>query len=100
MQAFDFYMDIARGIESENVKKGFIKARARGRKGGRPAKLSQKDRRRIRSLYTEDNSLTVSEIGAMFGVTRQTVYRVVNEVRQGDGEGEVAVLTALGESSD
>ena len=86
-QIFAAFAEFERNVISERTKAGLKAARARGRMGGRPAKLSQKERQRIRQLYAEDNNLTVAEIGAMFDVTRQTVYRVINEGHQGDDKG-------------
>ena len=53
---------------------GLAAARARGRKGGRRAKLSARADREIRERYNQ-GELTVSEIAELFGVSRPTVYR-------------------------
>ena len=53
---------------------GLAAARARGRKGGRRAKLSARADREIRGRYNQ-GELTVSEIAELFGVSRPTVYR-------------------------
>ena len=56
---------------------GLEAARARGRNGGRPSKLSDNDMKRARQLYAEQR-LTVAEIGLKLGVSRTTIYRVLN----------------------
>ncbi|SDQ51491.1 recombinase family protein [Quadrisphaera sp. DSM 44207] len=53
---------------------GLAAARARGRTGGRPAKLTGAQRAVARRLY-EEREHTVAEIGALLGVSRSTVYR-------------------------
>jgi DNA invertase Pin-like site-specific DNA recombinase len=49
---------------------------ARGRKGGRPAKLSAKKIKTIRALL-KTADIPVSEIAARFGIARSTLYCTV-----------------------
>lgn len=57
---------------------GLAAARARGRNGGRKAKVSAKDAARMRELYDDRKSpVTVSEIAARYKVSRPTVYRAL-----------------------
>ena len=56
---------------------GLEAARARGRKGGRPAKLDEKQVKEARRLY-ESKTVTVDQIAAMMGVGRSTIYRCLN----------------------
>jgi DNA invertase Pin-like site-specific DNA recombinase len=58
----------------EGTREGLAAARARGRNGGRPVKLSPAKRKRARELY-DSKTMTVAEIGATLGCSRQTVYR-------------------------
>jgi DNA invertase Pin-like site-specific DNA recombinase len=51
-------------------------ARARGRNGGRPAKLSAKEIKTIRALL-KTADIPVAEIAARFGVARSTLYRTI-----------------------
>jgi DNA invertase Pin-like site-specific DNA recombinase len=51
-------------------------ARARGRTGGRKPSLSASQIRHARQLYA-DRKATVAEIAGLFGVSRQTIYRVI-----------------------
>ncbi|WP_455685154.1 helix-turn-helix domain-containing protein [Tunturiibacter empetritectus] len=56
---------------------GLRAARARGRKGGRPAKLSPKEVKTIRALL-KTADIPVAEIAARFRVARSTLYRAVS----------------------
>lgn len=47
-------------------------ARARGRVGGRPSKLTAEQRRQARKMYDE-RDLTVEQIGAVLGVSRTSI---------------------------
>lgn len=62
-----------RDLIRERTNAGLQDSRARGRKGGRPSKLSEKDRARIRELY-QGGTLTVQEIARQYGVARNTIY--------------------------
>jgi len=55
---------------------GLTAARARGRVGGRPFKLSAEQRRQARKMY-DDRELTVKQIGAVLGVSRTSIYRAL-----------------------
>ena len=56
---------------------GLAAARARGRYGGRPAKLTADQVRTARRLY-EERALTVAEIGGVLGVSRTSIYRALH----------------------
>lgn len=51
-------------------------AKARGRKGGRPSKLSDKQLAEIRRMNAAAER-TVTELAHLFGVTRPTIYRAL-----------------------
>jgi DNA invertase Pin-like site-specific DNA recombinase len=68
--------EFERNLIRERTVAGLKAARARGRKGGRPAKLSPKEIRTIRSLL-KSSDIPVSEIAVRFGVARSTLYRSV-----------------------
>jgi DNA invertase Pin-like site-specific DNA recombinase len=68
--------EFERNLIRERTFAGLKAARARGRKGGRPAKLSAKEIKSIRALL-KTRDISVSEIAARFGVARSTLYRVV-----------------------
>jgi DNA invertase Pin-like site-specific DNA recombinase len=65
-----------RNLIRERIVAGLKAARARGRKGGRPAKLSAKEIKTIRTLL-KTADIPVAEIAARFGVARSTLYRTV-----------------------
>lgn len=61
------------------TKDGLAAARARGRVGGRKAKLTSLQIKEIQRLY-QARELSVQDIAAMFNVSRPTVYRVLDEL--------------------
>jgi DNA invertase Pin-like site-specific DNA recombinase len=68
----EFEADVIR----ERTMDGLAAARARGRKGGRRDKLTEAQQREVKRLY-DAREKTVQEIGELFGVSRDTVYRYV-----------------------
>ncbi len=56
---------------------GLVSARARGRVGGRPPKLTADQMRTARRLY-EERALTVEDIGGVLGVSRTSIYRALH----------------------
>ena len=70
------FAEFEHSMMAARTRDGLAAARARGRLGGRPQKLTGLQIREIRNLY-KDGKLTVAEIGELFGVTRATVYRYV-----------------------
>lgn len=67
-----------RDLISERTSAGLQAARARGRNGGRPRKLSDKDVAMVRQLY-ESRTVSVKEIAARFRVSRSTIYKVLDQ---------------------
>lgn len=65
-----------RDLIRERTSAGLEAARARGRVGGRPAKLDAKQVAEIRRLY-DSRTVTVNQIASMMGVGRATVYRAL-----------------------
>ena len=59
---------------SERTKAGLAAARARGKRGGRPAKLKPKDIRIIKQIM-KDKTVTATDIALRFGVSRATIQR-------------------------
>jgi len=53
----------------------------RGRKGGRPKKLSAKELKTIRTLL-HSNEVPVQDVAAQFGVNRSTLYQNVGASNQ------------------
>lgn len=71
--------EFERDIIVERTNDGLAAARARGRTGGRKAKLTSAQAAEVRRLYAA-RERTVAEIGALFGITRESVYRYVRAV--------------------
>ncbi|CAD2078660.1 recombinase family protein [Jeotgalicoccus meleagridis] len=71
------FAELEANLLSERTKKGLDSARARGRRGGRP-KITQHKEKMIISLYNS-KEYTINEIIKMAGVSRGTIYNVVNK---------------------
>lgn len=67
--------EFERNLIRERTMAGLKAARKRGRNGGRPKKLSEKDVDMIRALLRA-KEIPVQEIASRFEVSRATVYRV------------------------
>ena len=63
-----------RDVFRERTLAGLAAARARGRKGGRPCKLTAKQVCTARKMLT-DPEMTIKEVAEAFGVNRATIYR-------------------------
>jgi DNA invertase Pin-like site-specific DNA recombinase len=63
-----------RDVIRERTIAGLASARARGRKGGRPPKLTQKQVCTARKMLA-DPEMTIKEVAEAFGVNRATIYR-------------------------
>ena len=68
--------EFQRELIVEGTNEGLAAARARGRTGGRKRSLSASQIKHARQLYA-DGKTTVAEIAGLFGVSRQTIYRVL-----------------------
>ncbi len=68
-----------RDLISQRTLEGLDAARARGKKGGRISKLDMTKKKAIYELYQQKNH-TIGDICGMFGITKPTMYRVVEEV--------------------
>lgn len=75
----------------ERTMSGLAAARARGRTGGRTPALGPKQQREAQRLYNEGR-LTVAEIAAKLGVSRQTIYRAI-DIHTPDGEARDAQIS-------
>lgn len=65
--------EFEREIIRERTNAGLAAARARGRKGGRPLKLSNSDVKKAKAMLL-DPMMTVTEIAEHFQVSRKTLY--------------------------
>jgi DNA invertase Pin-like site-specific DNA recombinase len=63
-----------RDVIRERTIAGLASARARGRKGGRPAKLTPRQVCTARKMLA-DPEMTIKEVAEAFGVNRATIYR-------------------------
>ena len=70
------FAELERDLIQARTLDGLAAARARGRKGGRKMKLSPAQANEVRRMYAAKDK-TVKEIGALFGITRESVYRYV-----------------------
>lgn len=65
--------ELQRELTVANTRDGLAAARARGRKGGRPSKLTAEQVEHAQRLYDEGNH-TVAQIASLLGVRRTTLY--------------------------
>ena len=72
------FAELERDMIQVRTLDGLAAARARGRVGGRKAKLTDVQAAEVRRLYAAREK-TVAEIGALFGITRESVYRYVKQ---------------------
>ena len=70
--------EFERELIAERAAAGRAAARARGRLGGRPAKLSPEQARLARARYKAQD-VTVAEIARALGVGRGTIYRALQQ---------------------
>ncbi|MGW4339558.1 recombinase family protein [Rhodococcus koreensis] len=75
---FSILADYQRELAVANTRDGLAAARARGRKGGRPSKLSADQIELAQRLYDAGDH-TVSQIAGMLNVPRTTVYGHLNK---------------------
>ena len=68
-----------RGLISERTKAGLASARARGRNGGRRAKMTTKQTRTAKKMLDE---MSGAEVAAQFGVSRGTLYRHLGKFKR------------------
>jgi DNA invertase Pin-like site-specific DNA recombinase len=73
---FGALAEFERNLIRERTMAGLKAARARGRKGGRPRKLTPKDLKTVRALLRSGDVL-ISTIAEQFRVARSTLYRNV-----------------------
>jgi DNA invertase Pin-like site-specific DNA recombinase len=76
---FSAMAEFERNINRERTNAGLKSARARGRVGGRPKKVSDNDKRMISALLA-DKANEPREIAKRFKISKSTMYRVAKEV--------------------
>ena len=72
--------EFERNIIRERTKAGLESAKARGRTGGRPPKLSDKDIEVAKTLL-KNPDITVAEVANKLGVSFPTLYRYIPKAR-------------------
>ncbi|WP_345773137.1 recombinase family protein [Mammaliicoccus sp. I-M36] len=77
---FAAFSEFERNLILERSYAGRIAARARGRYGGRPEKLSEKDLNLLKTLY--DNGTPIKTIAEQWKVSRTTIYRYLNKLKE------------------
>jgi len=75
---FSALAEFERDIIRERTNAGLAAARARGRFGGRPSLLSDKQVKRLKKLYDERKN-TVLEICKIFGISRPSFYNYIGD---------------------
>lgn len=73
---FGALSEFERNLIRERTMAGLKAARARGKNGGRPAKLTGKDLTMAKALM-QDKTNNVQDIANRFGVSRSTLYRLI-----------------------
>lgn len=73
--------EFERNLLLERTEAGMQAARARGRNGGRPAKLTAAQVREIRLLMA-DRGTVASDIAKRYGVSRATLYKYCSGVQE------------------
>jgi DNA invertase Pin-like site-specific DNA recombinase len=73
---FGALAEFERDLIRERTRAGLAAARARGRKGGRPAKLSP-EKVRVATRLLRDPEATVSEVARSLGVHRSTLHKAL-----------------------
>lgn len=69
-----------RDLIRERTNAGLKAARARGRKGGRPARLTAEQVKEVRRKY-DGGTMTVDEIAKLMDVGRTTIYRALEKTK-------------------
>ena len=77
---FSAIAEFEREVIRERTRAGLEAARARGRKGGRPRALSEKDLKQARALLA-DPDITVEDVARRLGVGPSTLYRYLPAAR-------------------
>jgi len=70
--------EFERDLIRERTLAGLAAARARGRQGGRKAKLSASDVRGLKAMH-KDHSISIGEICKRFGISKTSLYRYLRK---------------------
>ncbi len=84
---FGALAEFERNLIRERTRAGLSAARARGRVGGRKRVLSAKQQQALKTLY-QTKEHTIPELMAQYGISRATLYKVVNGTYGSSRSGE------------
>lgn len=79
---FAAFAEFERNLILERSTAGRVSARARGRYGGRPEKLTSQDVKLLKTLY--DSGTPIKTIAEQWHVSRTTIYRYLNKLNDKD----------------
>lgn len=79
---FAAFAEFERNLILERSTAGRVSARARGRYGGRPEKLTNQDVKLLKTLY--DSGTPIKTIAEQWQVSRTTIYRYLNKLNDKD----------------
>ncbi len=79
---FAAFAEFERNLILERSTAGRVSARARGRYGGRPEKLTSQDVKLLKTLY--DSGTPIKTIAEQWQVSRTTIYRYLNKLNDKD----------------
>jgi DNA invertase Pin-like site-specific DNA recombinase len=74
--------EFQRELVAEGTNQGLAAARARGRQGGRPPKLTPRQVAAVRDMY-DSKKHTIKEIAETFDVSHMTIYRHLDPPKSG-----------------
>jgi DNA invertase Pin-like site-specific DNA recombinase len=74
---FGALAEFERNLIKERTNAGLAAARAKGRIGGRPIKLSEINKKMVVELYDSKN-YTFIQICEQFGISKPTLYKFIN----------------------
>jgi DNA invertase Pin-like site-specific DNA recombinase len=67
--------EFERELIRERTRAGLVEAKRQGKVGGRPSKLSEKDRLEARAMLTS-GAFTAKSVASRFGISKATLYRL------------------------
>lgn len=76
---FGALAEFERDLIRERTQAGLAAARARGKRGGRPAILDEKKRKLLQTLYS-DKSNTIADILGGLHISKSTLYRYIKSI--------------------
>lgn len=72
--------EFERALIRERTVAGLVEARRKGKTGGRPRRMTEKDITAAKAILA-DGALTSKEVAARFGVSKATLYRYLESAR-------------------